>query len=271
MAAVAQEAPAATGRKARVQEGQRVPSARLKLWRPRDNGDAQWEDVDSAQLFGGRMVVLFALPGAFTPTCSSQHLPRYEELAQALHDHGVDEIVCLAVNDPYVMEAWARQQGLRQVSVASDGNGEFTEKMGMTVDKSELAFGKRSWRYSMLVRDGVVEKLFVEPQEAGDPYRVSDADTMLRHLDPQARTPDRVAILTREGCPYCARARQLLEDASLEYVEIPLDDAIRATTVGAMTGRTTVPQVFINGRHIGGSEELERALFGPGGQQPNVG
>lgn len=252
-------------------EGQRVPVARLKVLRTGAAlGEPQWEDIGTEALFASRRVVLFALPGAFTPTCSSQHLPRFEELAPALYENGVDEIVCLAVNDPFVMQAWAREQGIRQVTLAADGNCEFTEKMGMAVDKRDLALGRRSWRYAMLVRDGVIEKMFVEPDQPGDPYGVSDADTVLRHLNPSAHAPDRVAILTREGCGHCARARELLEEADLDYVEIPLGDSIRAPLVGAITGRSSVPQVFINGRHIGGADELERALFGPGGRQPRT-
>jgi glutaredoxin-like protein len=258
-------------------EGDRVPEARLKVLRAAGAGAAlgpsanPWQDVETQQFFAHRSVVVFALPGAFTPTCSSQHLPRYEELAHALQDNGVDEIVCLAVNDPFVMQAWAREQGVREVTLASDGNCEFTEKMGMAVDKSDLAFGRRSWRYAMLVRDGVIEKLFAEPREPGDPYQVSDADTMLRYLNPQAKPPDRVVVFTRDGCPHCAKARELLDDAGLDYVEIPLDDSVRATAIGAITGRDSVPQVFINGRHVGGAEDLEKALYGPAGRQENVG
>jgi peroxiredoxin len=243
-------------------EGQRVPDTPLRVLR---QGRGEWKTLSSRELFGGRTVLLFALPGAFTPTCSSQHLPRYEELAHVLRDAGVQEIVCLAVNDPYVMEAWARDEDVHEVSLAADGNGEFTEAMGMMADKRDAGLGRRSWRYSMLVRDGVIEKLFAESDEPGDPFKVSDADTMLRQLAPDVPPPDRIALLTREGCPHCARAKKLLDDANLDYVEVPLEHAIRGTVVGAITGRDTVPQVFINGEHVGGEEELERRLFGEGG------
>ena len=159
-------------------EGKRVPEVTL---RTREND--QWVDVNTRELFEGKTVVLFALPGAFTPTCSASHLPRFNELAPALREHGVDEIVCLSVNDPFVMNAWARDQGAANVRMLPDGNAEFTQGMGMLVDKSDLCFGERSWRYSMLVRDGVIEKMFIEPQVPGDPYEVSDADTMLRYLE----------------------------------------------------------------------------------------
>jgi glutaredoxin-like protein len=138
-----------------------------------------------------------------------------------------------------------------------DGNGEFTAKMGLLVDKSELGFGKRSWRYSMLVRDGVIEKMFVEPEKPGDPFEVSDADTMLSYINPKAKKPDQVAVLTREGCGFCAKAKALLKSLGYAYSEVQLDHSERSRVVGAITGRGTVPQVFVNGRHIGGLEELQ--------------
>jgi glutaredoxin-like protein len=156
------------------------------------------------------------------------------------------------------MAEWAKDQEADNVFLLPDGNGEFTQKIGMLVDKSDLNFGKRSWRYSMLVRDGVVQKAFIEPQKPGDPFEVSDADTMLAYLNPKAGKPDQVAILTREGCSFCARAKALLTERGYDYVEIPLEHKARSRAVGAITGRGTVPQVFVNGRHIGGWEELEQ-------------
>ena len=130
--------------------------------------------------------------------------------------------------------------------------------MGQLVDKGDLGFGKRSWRYSMLVRDGVVEKMFVEPNKPGDPFEVSDAATMLAYVNPKARKPDQVAILTRDGCQYCAQAKALLEERGIDYVEIPLAHKVRNKALGAIAGAQTVPQVFINGERIGGYEELKR-------------
>jgi len=138
-----------------------------------------------------------------------------------------------------------------------DGNGEFTEGMGMLVDKADLGFGKRSWRYSMLVKDGVIQKMFIEPQKPGDPFEVSDADTMLRYINPTAKLPDQVAIFTREGCQYCARAKTLLNELGYDYAEVTLPHTTRSKVVGAIAGAKTVPQVFVNGEHIGGLEELE--------------
>src|SRR5690606_31476126 len=109
-------------------------------------------------------------PGAFTPTCSSEHLPRYKELAPVFQREGVDSVICLAVNDPFVMNVWAVDQRAEHIVFIPDGNGEFTEGMGMLVDKNDLGLGKRSWRYSMLVKDGVIKKMFIEPEEPGDPF-----------------------------------------------------------------------------------------------------
>ena len=129
-------------------EGQLVPDVTFRL---RRNGE--WATVTSADIFAGKNVVVFSLPGAFTPTCSSTHLPRFNELAPVFDDQGIDSIVCISVNDPFVMEEWGKDQEAENVFLLPDGNGEFTEKMGLLVDKSDLNFGKRSWRYSMLVRD----------------------------------------------------------------------------------------------------------------------
>jgi len=146
----------------------------------------RWQDRSTGEIFGGRKVVLFSLPGAFTPTCSSNHLPRYDELYEEFKSLGVDEIICVSVNDAFVMFKWGRELGNRNIFLLPDGNGEFTRKMGMLVDKSNLGFGMRSWRYSMVVDDGRIEKIFVEPgfedNCPSDPFEVSDADTMLAYL-----------------------------------------------------------------------------------------
>lgn len=146
----------------------------------------RWQDLSSSEIFGGKKVVVFSLPGAFTPTCSSNHLPRYDELFDEFKAQGVDAIVCVSVNDAFVMFKWGRELGNENIFLLPDGNGEFTRKMGMLVDKSNVGFGMRSWRYSMLVDDGAIEKIFVEPNFGDncptDPFEVSDADTMLAHL-----------------------------------------------------------------------------------------
>ncbi len=228
----------------------------------RTRNDHEWVDISSERLFSGRTVVVFSLPGAFTPTCSSSHVPRFNQLAPAFRDLGVDEIVCISVNDAFVMNEWKAQQQADNITFIPDGNGEFTDGMGMLVDKNDLGFGKRSWRYSMLVRDGAVEKMFVEPDIPGDPFEVSDADTMLEYLAPNVAKPLDISILTRPGCPYCANAKALLRDAGHEFEELVLNRDYTDCTLRAVAAASTVPQVFINGEQIGGSEALAAWLDG---------
>jgi peroxiredoxin len=146
----------------------------------------EWKDLTSDEIFKGKNVVVFSLPGAFTPTCSTSHLPRYEELYADFKAQGVDAVVCVSVNDAFVMFQWGKSQNAKNVFLLPDGNGEFTRKMGMLVDKNNLGFGQRSWRYSMYVENGEIKKLFAEPgfsdNCATDPFEVSDADTMLNYL-----------------------------------------------------------------------------------------
>ena len=236
-------------------EGKKVPSV---TFRTRQGGE--WVDVTTDNLFAGKTVVAFSLPGAFTPTCSSKHLPRYNELAPVFKANGVDDIVCLSVNDGFVMDCWGEDQEADNVRLIPDGNGEFSEGMGMLVDKSDLGFGKRSWRYSMLVKDGVVEKMFIEPEVEGDPFEVSDADTMLKHINPKAKAPGTASVFSRHGCPYCARARSLLESKGIAYEEIVLGKDITSRSLVAVTGQSTTPQVYIGGKHIGDDDDLEKYL-----------
>ena len=226
-----------------TKEGQRIPQVTFRT----RTAEGDWKNVSTDELFNGKTVVVFSLPGAFTPTCSTTHLPRYNELAPVFFANGVDSILCVSVNDAFVMNEWAANQEADKITMIPDGNGEFTEGMGMLVDKADLGFGKRSWRYSMLVRDGVVQKMFIEPNKPGDPFEVSDADTMLNYINPNARKPDQVAILTREGCSFCARAKKLLKDLGYQYAEVPLPHDVRTKVVGA-----------ISGERIGGLEALER-------------
>lgn len=233
-------------------EGQTVPSVTFKT---RQND--QWVDVTTEQLFANKTVVVFSLPGAFTPTCSSTHLPRYNELAGVLKQNGVDEIVCISVNDTFVMNAWLSDQDAENITVIPDGNGEFTDGMGMLVDKQDIGFGKRSWRYAMLVKDGVIEKMFIEPQKDGDPFEVSDADTMLNYINSNAQPPVDVSLITKPGCPHCARAKQLLKKHHMTFEEIVLGQDATLLSLRALSGSTTVPQVFIAGQRIGSADDLE--------------
>jgi glutaredoxin-like protein len=236
-------------------EGQKVPAVTFPM-RVND----EWAKRSTDEIFGAKTVVVFSLPGAFTPTCSSTHLPRYNELAATLKANGVDEIVCISVNDTFVMNAWAADQESENVSLIPDGNGEFTDGMGLLVDKGEIGFGKRSWRYSMLVKDGVIEKMFIEPDLPGDPFEVSDADTMLAYIAPNAVKPEAVAILTKPGCPHCAKAKTLLSEYGYQYEELVMGKDISFTGLKAISGDESWPQVFIGGQHIGGSDDLANFL-----------
>ena len=235
-------------------EGKRVPNTSFPV---RVGND--WKTLTTDDLFKGKTVVVFSLPGAFTPTCSSTHLPRYNELAPAFKANGVDSILCVSVNDTFVMNEWAKDQESNNLVMIPDGNCEFTEGMGMLVDKAALGFGKRSWRYSMLVKDGVVEKMFIEPEVEGDPFEVSDADTMLNYINPNAKKPDQVVVFSKPGCPFCTEAKDLLKAKGYEYIDVPLEHKNRGKILGAVSGEMTAPQVFINGKLVGGLDALKAA------------
>ncbi|WP_036179827.1 peroxiredoxin [Marinomonas sp. MED121] len=146
----------------------------------------EWKDLTSDDVFKGKNVVVFSLPGAFTPTCSTSHLPRFEELYDEFKAQGVDAVVCISVNDAFVMFQWGKSQNAQNVFLLPDGNGDFTRQMGMLVKKDNLGFGMRSWRYAMYVENGEITKMFSEAgfqdDAPADPFEVSDADTMLNYL-----------------------------------------------------------------------------------------
>ena len=236
-------------------EGKMIPSV---VFRTRN--DDNWEDIKSDNLFEGKKVIVFSLPGAYTPTCSTTHLPRFNELAPVFKKNGIDEIICLSVNDGFVMEQWGKDQEAQNLRLIPDGNGEFSEKLGMLVDKSELVFGKRSWRYSMYVENKQIRKMFIEPQKPGDPFEVSDADTMLEYLFPEIKIPKSVTLFTKPGCGYCEKAKKRLTESGLHYEEIILGRGLTSKSLRNVTGRETVPQVYIEGKHIGESDKLEEYL-----------
>ena len=157
-----------------IQVGDRLPDVPLSI--ATADGPQQ---TSSSDYFGGKKVALFAVPGAFTPTCSARHLPSYVEKAEELKDRGVDEIACISVNDPFVMAAWGERDGSQDITMLADGNGSFAEAVGLGMDGAKFGMGSRSQRYSMLVNDGVVEQLNVE---APGEYRASSAEHMLDQL-----------------------------------------------------------------------------------------
>jgi len=197
------------------------------------------------------------LPGAYTPTCSSAHLPRYNELRQRVQGQWCGRDRLPVGQRRFCHERMEAGPGSGEHHFASDGNGEFTAGMGLLVDKSSLGFGKRSWRYSMLVRNGVIEKMFIEPEKEDDPFEVSDADTMLKYINPKAVAPEPALIFTKPGCPHCARAKALLDSRGYRYSEISLGKHITSSTLRAVSGSGTWPQVFIGGKLIGNADALE--------------
>ncbi|CUH53392.1 peroxiredoxin [Shimia marina] len=174
-----------------MQVGAKVPNVVFKT-RVRDEAVGgpnpfRWQDMTSADYFKGKRVILFSLPGAFTPTCSTYQLPGFEENFAKFQELGVENIYCMSVNDSFVMNKWAEAQGVNNVDVIPDGSGEFTRKVGMLVRKDNLGFGLRSWRYAAIINDGVVEAWFEEPgledNHGEDPYGESSPENLLKYLE----------------------------------------------------------------------------------------
>lgn len=231
------------------QTGKTLPNVKFKI----RNGH-EWEEKATDDFFKGKKVAVFALPGAFTPTCSSTHLPRYNELYDTFKANGFDDVICLSVNDSFVMNDWQKEQKAEKLTMLPDGNGEFTEKLGFLVDKSDLGFGKRSWRYSMIVEDGTIKKMFIEEDKPGDPFDVSNAETMLKSEG--VTIPSSYTIFTRNGCSFCAEAKNALNEMNIKYEEHVLNEDYSIKTLVAISGEKNVPQVFKDGQRIGGSEQL---------------
>ncbi|KZX90812.1 MULTISPECIES: peroxiredoxin [unclassified Sulfitobacter] len=179
-----------------MKPGIQVPNVTFKT-RVRDesiegSNPFRWEDKTSEDFFKGKRVVLFSLPGAFTPTCSTYQLPGFENNFAAFQEHDIDAIYCLSVNDSFVMNKWKEMQGVQNIDVIPDGSGEFTRRMGMLVAKDNLGFGARSWRYAAIVNDGQIEAWFEEPgisdNHSDDPYGVSSPENLLEYLENQKQT-----------------------------------------------------------------------------------
>ena len=178
--------------KLKQMEGKKIPSVKLRT-RVREatnktkKNPYRWKTVDTDKMFRNKKIVVFSLPGAFTPTCSSKQLPDFEKKYRDLIKRGIDEVYCISVNDAFVMYNWKKKMKIKKVKLIPDGNGEFTEKMGALVKKNNLGFGNRSWRYSMLVDNGKIIKLFSEPNMGDnhktDPFSVSSVHTMINYID----------------------------------------------------------------------------------------
>jgi len=229
--------------------GRPFPDVTLRL------ADPPHEKIGSRAFVAGERVALIGLPGAFTPTCTGLHVPRFEELADDLADAGVERILCTAVNDAFVMDAWRRALGTTRIEYAGDGNGDLHRELGLLRDMREDGMGERARRYTMLIRDGTIERAWIEPDEEGDPFEVTTADVMLQYLRPEAHPLD-VMVFTRPDCAWSRRALQALDAAHIPY---------RTAEVGprglrGVAGSQTTPQVFVGGQHIGGCEDLEAWL-----------
>mgnify|MGYP000340492638 CR=1 FL=1 len=172
-------------------QGRTVPDVVFKT-RVRDESvegpnPFRWQDMSSKDYFKGKRVVVFSLPGAYTPTCSSKQCPSYDLAYKEMKNLKIDEVYCISVNDAFVMFNWGKQMGLKNIKLIPDGSGDFTRRMGMLINKEHVGFGYRSWRYAMVVNDGVIEKWFEEPgiNDVGsdaDPYETTDPDTMINYL-----------------------------------------------------------------------------------------
>lgn len=171
-------------------EGQRVPQVTLHSY-----AEAGWYQISTTDLFAQKTVVMFAVTGAFTCPYSPIQLLGYNQYAEAFRENGINEILCFSVNDPFSLASWAKEEGADQVRFIPDTNGDFTREMGMLVNLSDKGMGQRSWRYSMLVRNGLIEKMFIEREGFEKRPVVSDAETMLRYLNPNAEKPQQAAAL----------------------------------------------------------------------------
>ena len=167
-----------------IKVGTSTPQVPYVNFRVRELGE--WIDTSTNTYFKDKRVILFALPGAFTPTCSNEQLPGFDKMADAFKEYGIDEIYCMSVNDSFVMNAWSTDQNLKNVKMIPDGNGEFAQGMGMLCQKRDKCFGQRSWRYAMIVNDGNIEAMFVEPGKiddtAEDPYGESSPESVMQFL-----------------------------------------------------------------------------------------
>ena len=188
-------------------EGNYIPAMKFPI-RVRDEtvgGDNpyRWDKFDLVKQFKGKSVVVFSLPGAFTPTCSTYQVPGFEENADKIKSYGIEDIYCISVNDTFVMNAWAKSQNLQNVKVIPDGTGEFTDSMGMLVDKANLGFGLRSWRYAMIISNGQIQKIFVEPGISNnceeDPYGETSPEKIIEWLQAEKDADNAMRIANGEG------------------------------------------------------------------------
>ena len=239
--------------------GHRVPSVTFNI---RQN--FHWVSRNTEYFFKNKRVVVFALPGAFTPVCSSLHLPSYNDLYDSLRANGVDDVYCLAVNDGFVLEAWKKAEKADKITMLPDVDGEFSSRLGFLVDKGEQCLGNRSWRYAMVVDDQVIEKMFIEPPERGpDPYGESSAETVLHYLNPAAALPRSVTAFLKHDCLDCEEMKAMLRRYRIPFEELYLNDNFTIKTVKALSGSSYLPQIFVNGVRFENQKDLEERLCAP--------
>ena len=169
-----------------IEVGQEVPNVDFPVRVTDEEGQQKWGSINSTQEFAGKRVIIFGLPGAFTPTCSTQQVPGFEGHFKKFQALQIDGIYCISVNDCFVMDSWRKELGVENVVFLPDGNGEFTHKIGAEVKKANLGFGMRSWRYAAVLNDGKIEKMFIEEgfcdNHTEDPFLVSNAETVMEYL-----------------------------------------------------------------------------------------
>jgi glutaredoxin-like protein len=205
-------------------------------------------------------VIVFALPGAYTPTCSTPTCRGYNELAPVFSKLGVDEIVCLSVDDAFVMSEWQKDQNAPNITFIPTATAEFSRKMGLLVDKTALGFATAPGAIRCCARRRDREAVH-RAAEGRRPVRGLDADTMLAYLAPREKAPEPAVVFAREGCPHCARAKAVLDANGVVYEQVTLGKGVTFSTVRAVSGKGTFPQVFIGGKLIGGADDVE-AYFG---------
>jgi glutathione-dependent peroxiredoxin len=232
--------------------GHRIPNVTFRI---REN--YKWVTKTTDDFFRDRRVIVFALPGAFTPVCSTLHLPAYNDLYDTLRSFGIDDIYCLAVNDSFVLEAWKKAEKAFKITMLPDVDGEFTRKLGFLVDRNDISLSKRSWRYSMIVNNKVIEEMFIEPEgEGSDPFGESSAEAVLKYLNPSAKMPSSITIFTKLGCEFCEEAKDILRHNRVPFEELILNQHFSIKTVKALSDSTSLPQVFIDGKRISNIQDI---------------
>lgn len=238
--------------------GHKIPFVSFRMWE-----NNHWVTKTTAELFKNKRIILFALPGAFTPVCSSLHLPGYNELYATFRALGIDDMFCLSVNDSFVLNEWKKAEKADHITMLPDVEGEFSKKLGMMSNASDMCLGNRSWRYSMVVYDGIIEKMFIEPDGSMETYGESSAEKMLNYLDPDAELPKSVALFSKSNCPVCTEIKTVLKSLDVVFEEHLLNQDFSLKTVKALVGAADLPVVFIDGKRFQDIDDMTLFLRSP--------